>query len=247
MRFVSLSLLVFVALGLSGCGTFSKIKNIGKAPELTPMEQVAVQPRQRSISVPMPYDTAPSSEPNSLWRTGARAFFKDQRASQVGDIVTIQIDIADEAQIDNTTTRSRTTSEDSDVTNFLGLEGKLADILPSEFQPSRLTSFGSTSSNQGSGSVDRKEEIQLTVAAIVTDVLPNGNFVVHGRQEVRVNFEVRELQVAGIVRPEDIASDNTIRHTQIAEARISYGGRGHLTDVQQSRYGQQFYDIIFPF
>lgn len=247
MRFFSLSLIVFAALGLGACGTFSKIKNIGQAPELTPMEQVAVQPRQRSISVPMPHDAGPTSEPNSLWRTGARAFFKDQRASQVGDIVTIRIEIADEAQIDNTTTRSRTTSEDSDVTNFLGLEGKLADILPSEFQPSRLTSFGSTSSNQGSGSVDRKEEIQLTVAAIVTDVLPNGNFVVHGRQEVRVNFEVRELQVAGIVRPEDIASDNTIKHTQIAEARVSYGGRGHLTDVQQTRYGQQFYDIIFPF
>jgi flagellar L-ring protein FlgH len=81
----------------------------------------------------------------------------------------------------------------------------------------------------------------------VTQVLPNGNLVVQGRQELRVNFEVRELQITGVIRQQDISSTNTVSYTKLAEARISYGGRGQLTDVQQPRYGQQLLDIIAPF
>ena len=113
--------------------------------------------------------------------------------------------------------------------------------------PTRIFTGDSNSSSDGKGSIDRQEQLFTNVAAVVTQVLPNGNLVVEGKQEVRVNFEIRELIVAGIVRPEDIQSDNTIDSTKIAEARIAYGGRGQITDVQQPRYGQQVLDVILPF
>ena len=172
------------------------------------------------------------------------AFFKDQRARQVGDIMTITVNITDKAAIANETQRSRTNSEDSGITNFFGKQ-----TLPIIHQniPGRLLTADSTASSDGKGSVNRQEALQTNVAAVVTQVLPNGNLVVEGRQEIRVNYEMRELVVAGIVRPEDIQSDNTIDSSKIAEARIAYGGRGQVTDVQQPRYGQQLMDVVLPF
>ena len=230
---------------LGGCGAAERIRNIGKAPDMTPVgqDQAHVTP----IALPMPAPDTAVYQPNSLWRSGARAFFKDQRAARIGDILTVSIDVADSAKVDNTTSRTRTGSEKADLTNFLGYEGSLSKFLPNSVDPAHLASLGSTSRTVGAGSVDRAEAVTLTVAALVTQVLPNGNLVIQGRQEMRVNNEVRDLSISGVVRPEDISSTNTIKHTQIAEARISYGGRGQLSDVQQARYGQQLYDIIFPF
>lgn len=242
-----LALLAAASASLAGCNIGERLTRIGKAPDLAPIENVTAPARQRSISLPQPGNDYTPANSNSLWRTGAKAFFKDQRAAAVGDILTVQININDEAQIDNKTTRTRTNGETAGLPNFLGLESKLPNILPDAVNPATLADFSSNSSHQGAGNVDRSEAISLIVAAIITDVLPNGNLVIQGRQEVRVNFEVRELLIAGIVRPEDITSANTINHSQIAEARISYGGRGQLTDVQQPRYGQQLYDIFFPF
>jgi flagellar L-ring protein precursor FlgH len=82
---------------------------------------------------------------------------------------------------------------------------------------------------------------------VVTQVLPNGNLVVAARQEIVVNSELRELKVTGVVRPQDIASDNTVLHDRMAEARIQYGGRGQMTDLQSPRWGQQLMDILLPF
>lgn len=242
-----ISLGLTLLFSLSACGAFDRISNIGKAPDLQPMDELPVATHGPSLALPMPANGQARQEANSLWRTGAKAFFQDQRASNIGDIVTVMINISDDAQVDNSTTRSRTSAETSEMPNLLGVESKLSDILPNAVDPSNLTDFGSTSSNSGSGSVDRSETINLTVAAIVTQILPNGNFLIQGRQEVRVNFEVRELYITGIIRPEDITNGNTVLHSQIAEARISYGGRGQLTDMQQSRYGQQLYEILFPF
>ena len=252
-------------IALSACGGIGRVADIGKEPDLTPIKDIKAPLAQRSISLPMPSNEPTKHQANSLWRTGARAFFKDQRAARIGDILTVNIAIADNAQIGNTTTRARTTAENAGLTNFLGFEQQLRNLLhgsaptadpatgvtPADTRPSltagSLIDADSTTSYNGTGTVNRSEAINMTVAAIVSDVLPNGNMVIQGRQEVRVNFEKRELLLAGIVRPEDISSNNTISHTQVAEARISYGGKGQITDVQQPRYGTQLYDIVFPF
>ena len=238
---------LLTASALAGCSAVDRLANVGQAPALSGIQNPTQASSYRPVTLPMPRPEAVQHQANSLWRPGSRAFFKDQRAARVGDILTVDITISDEAKINNETSRSRASSEDANLTGFLGYEASLAKVLPEAVNPASLVSLGATGTNTGRGSVNRKEEIDLKVAAIVTQVLPNGNLVVRGSQEVRVNFEVRELTVTGVVRPEDISAVNVVNHTQMAEARISYGGRGQLTDVQQPRYGQQVYDIIFPF
>lgn len=245
--FLRISLSVLILASSAGCASVGRIKNIGKAPDLAPTDNPAELYGGRSVSMPMPEKLAEQGHANSLWRPGSRSFFKDQRARARGDIVTVVIDINDRARLDNTTERTRANSENADIPAFGGFEQTLVDILPTGATASPLVDLSSGSTVRGEGSVDRREDVELTIAAIVTEVLPNGNLVIAGKQEVRVNYEVRELTVTGVIRPEDISNANRIAHTQIAEARISYGGRGQLTDVQQARYGQQLYDILFPF
>jgi len=247
MRIVRTAGLVASLSLLAACNTYDRLEQIGATPPLTPVQDPSQAPGYQPVQVSMPAQVQVAYQPNSLWREGSRTFFKDQRAQRVGDIITINIAIDDEAKVANTSQRGRTNSEESGLPNLLGFETQYAGALPDGVDPSKLLSMSSDSNSRGTGSVDRKEEINLTIAAIVTQVMPNGNLVIQGRQEVRVNYEIRELLVGGIVRPEDIAADNTINHTQIAEARISYGGRGQITDVQQPRYGQQFLDVIWPF
>ena len=230
---------------LSGCAALDRLSNIGEAPKLSAIDNPTARPGYKPVQMPMPAAQPASYNPNSLWRNGSRAFFKDQRAHQIGDILTIRVNITDKANIANETQRSRSNSEDSGVTDFLG--SKTIKNPSSAILPGRILTADSTSSSDGKGSVNRSEALQTNVAAVVTQVLPNGNLVVEGRQEIRVNFEIRELIVGGIVRPEDIESDNTIDSTKIAQARIAYGGRGQITDVQQPRYGQQVLDVILPF
>lgn len=236
-----------LTIALAGCSSLDKLSQVGNAPPLSPIENPQTTPGYRPVSMPMPAAKPVVFQSNSLWRSGSRAFFKDQRASRIGDILTVNINIADKAEVENTSSRSRANSEDAGLDNLLGFEASLGKILPDAVNNATLVGATSNSASQGTGSVDRKEEIELVVAAVVVQILPNGNMVIEGRQEVRVNYEVRELLIAGVVRPEDITAINTIQHTQIAEARISYGGRGHITDVQQPRYGQQVYDILMPF
>jgi flagellar L-ring protein precursor FlgH len=236
-----------LALGslLSGCAALDRLKLIGEQPPLSAIENPTAAPGYKPVQMPMPMPQPASYNPNSLWRNGSRAFFKDQRAHQVGDILTVKVKITDKATVENETSRSRKNSEDSGVDNFFG-KTKLP-IFNSVNVPGKILTADSTGSSEGKGSIDRKDEITTNVAGVVTQVLPNGNLVLEGKQEIRINYEVRELIVAGIVRPEDIESDNTIDSTKIAQARIAYGGRGQITDVQQPRYGQQVLDIILPF
>ncbi|MDE2376737.1 flagellar basal body L-ring protein FlgH [Bradyrhizobium sp.] len=228
----------------SGCSSIDRLSQIGEQPKLSAIENPTAQPGYKPVQMPMPKPEVVSYNPNSLWRNGSRAFFKDQRAHQVGDLLTVTVNITDKANMENDTSRSRSNKEDSGITDFAGAK---TITQANKILPGRILTADSTASSEGKGSVDRKEALQTTVAAVVTQVLPNGNLVVEGKQEIRVNFEIRELVVAGVVRPEDIQSDNTIDSTKIAQARIAYGGRGQIMDVQQPRYGQQVMDVLLPF
>ncbi len=234
-------------LALPGCNLFTRLSEIGRAPDLSRIEDPQASPSYQPVSLPMPAPMPAERNPNSLWRQGARSFFKDQRAAQVGDILTVLVKINDSARIENETERTRNANENAGLPNFLGLENQLpTGPLWSGANPSSLVSANSTTSTTGDGSIEREEQIELRIAAIIIQVLPNGNLVLQGSQEVRINFEVRELTISGVIRPEDISARNEINYDKIAEARISYGGRGQITDVQQPRWGQQVYDVIWP-
>ncbi len=240
---IAAALLVPVAFGpLAACST--AIEAV-QGPQLAPIGYPAAL-----VPVQQAYLPAPESRPasaNSLWRTGARTFFGDQRARRIGDILTVSIDIDDSAQTSNSTNRARSNDASGGVTNFFGLENSLGRAFPGGFDPANMVGTQGEVNASGSGSVNRSERVSLTIAAVVTDVLSNGNLVIQGRQEVRTNREVRELTVAGIVRPEDISSANTIAHTQIAEARISYGGRGDISRMQATPAAQSLVERFSPF
>jgi len=230
---------------LSGCAAYDRVKNIGQAPPLSSVDNPTARAGYKPVQMPMPAAQPASYNPNSLWRNGSRAFFKDQRAHQIGDILTVKVNITDKANFDNETKRSRKNDENSGITDFIGSK---TIVNPAKaILPGRILTADSNGSSEGKGSVDRKEALSTNIAGVVTQVLPNGNLVIEGRQEIRVNFEIRELIVAGVVRPEDIESDNTIDSNKIAQARIAYGGRGQIMDVQQPRYGQQVLDVVLPF
>lgn len=234
-------------LALSGCGNMAdRLASVGEAPAMTPIENPVRQRDYKPVSMPMPEPQVTDQQANSLWRAGSRAFFKDQRAAKVGDLLTVMIGINDTAQLSNTSRRSRSNSDNFGIPNFLGLETQIPELL-TDANPATLLSTSGGSSDTGAGSVNRSEKINLQVAAVITQLLPNGNMVLRGSQEIRVNNEVRVLSISGILRPEDITSANTITYEKIAEARISYGGRGQITDVQQPPYGSQIMDIISPF
>jgi len=234
---------------LSGCSdTLRELRNAGKEPPLQRMEL----PMAKKSYEPVEWDVEEDHElqpryANSLWQQGARAFFKDMKARRVGDILKVTVKIKDKAELENSTQRSRSTDEDSNAPSLFGIEDKLLDTIPGTSPASFLLDVASTGTSTGTGTVDREEIIETEIASMVTQILPNGNLVIHGDQEIRVNFEVRKITVDGIVRPEDISADNAIDSNQIAEARISYGGRGQITNVQQPRYGTQILDIITPF
>ncbi|MGD0866008.1 MAG: flagellar basal body L-ring protein FlgH [Rhizomicrobium sp.] len=234
----------FIVLGiaLAGCNALDRLQNIGGAPQLAPITDPTKDPNYKPVTMPTAPPLGPHAE-NSLWMQGAHAFFHDPRASHVGDLITVDVTIADAAQVSNATTRTRANTDTANMTNFFGLENL---ITKDGADPASMVDMGSNTSNAGTGVINRSETINLTLAAIVLQLLPNGNLVITGHQQVLVNNEMRDLQVSGIVRTEDITSDNTVNLAQVAEARIAYGGKGQITDVQQPRYGSQLFDIIMP-
>jgi len=235
-----------VALGiacvllLGGCA--NEIRDFAREPHLTPVGAGLRPDRVPILSEAPPVNSYQRG--TSFWQDTSADLFRDPRAMRVGDVMTVKISIKDKASFDNTSERSRDSKRNLNFdTNYdLNLpfwkgkgDGKLDSTI----------NLGT--STKGQGAITRSESIELLVAAVVSDVLPNGNLVISGTQEVRVNFELRVLSVAGVVRPRVIATDNTISYDKIAEARIAYGGRGRITEVQQPGWGQQLYDLISPF
>ena len=231
-------------LALAGCNGLERLSEVGRPPALSPTEDPTRTPGWRPVTMPMPAAQPAPVEGESLWRPGSRAFFKDQRAARVGDLVTVLVSMNDQATLKNATTATRNSAQAIGVPNLFGLENLLVHV---PMDPSKLVSTSSNNSNVGVGQVQRSETVTLRLAGVVTQVLPNGNLVVMAHEQFRADNELRDLRVSGVIRPEDIASDNTVRSDRMAEARIAYGGRGALTDVQAAPWGQQVMDVVLPF
>lgn len=234
-------LLLPALMTATACGNLDQV---GRAPEFSPLE--GSYQHHSLYSTPLPEST-PQATPSSLWTGETDSLLGDRRAAQRGDILTVVIEIDDSAEISNSSGRSRTGSQSMGIPSLLGIPQRLDGALPSGASMADAVETSSNSTFSGDGSVSRTEKLELRVAATVVEELANGVLRIEGQQEVRVNFELRELIVTGYVRPADISRQNEITYDKIAGARISYGGRGQITDVQQPRYGQQISDIILPF
>lgn len=237
----ALPLLIFSLAGCSGVG------HLGKPPEFSENTQTPEHVAMLWPGLPLHATSSRRVDESSLWSGEQQSLLGDRRAMRKGDILTVVIEIDEEAEIDNTTSRSRSGSESLELPQLLGLPQRIDERLPEGASMADAVALDSSSQSTGRGSVNRKEKLTLRVAATVVDVLPNGVLAISGSQELRVNFEMRELYVSGYVRPGDISRKNEITYDKIASARVSYGGRGQITDVQQPRYGQQVLDMVLPF
>jgi flagellar L-ring protein precursor FlgH len=229
---------------LSACGDLAQV---GKAPDFTPLNDSNQLHSLYSTPMPDMADPDAPTDASSLWTGQTTSLLGDRRAAQRGDILTVVIQIDDKAEISNSTDRSRTGARSMGIPQMFGIPQRLDESLPDGASMADAVSTNSKSTFAGDGSVSRKEKLTLRVAATVVEELPNGVLRIEGQQEVRVNYELRELIVTGYVRPADISRQNEITYDKIAGARVSYGGRGQISDMQQPAYGQQVADIVLPF
>ncbi len=246
--FKKITATLLLATALSGCNTWSRLSSVGKEPDMTPIQNPTEVQGYTPVSMPTPKYTEQYAGVNSLWKKGSSGFFQDQRASKVGDILTVNISAKDTATFKNKTEQTRDTNSDTvNINTLAGYENYAKDYLPDGVNAAALFDIESDHDVSGEGKIDRSEKIDMTMAAVVIQVLPNENLVIEGTQEIRVNYELRQLSVRGIVRRADISSDNTVESSKIAELRVSYGGKGTVSDMQNPRYGRQLLDILSPF
>jgi flagellar L-ring protein precursor FlgH len=241
---MKLTFALFGALALSGCG---KLGDVGRAPDFTGLEGSGQHYAMYSATLPEDLAAATPSDASSLWTAGTDSLFGDRRAAQRGDILTVVIEIDDSASISNSSDRDRSGSQEAGLPQLFGIPQRIDEKLPPGASMADAFEMESSSTFSGSGSVQRQEELTLRIAATVVEELPNGVLRIEGQQEVRGNYELRELIVTGFVRPIDISRQNEITYDKIAGARVSYGGRGQISDFQQPTYGQQVADIVLPF
>lgn len=236
--------LLCIMLALGAC---NRVGHVGRPPALTDLRQTAEFDAMVNPPLDIPVDSGRPEASASLWAGAQSSLIHDRRASVRGDILTVVIEIDDRAEISNSSGRSRSASEDVSIPQLGGIPQRLARKLPEGASFDELAAADSSSNYKGAGNISRRDKLTLRVAATVVSTLPNGTLQIEGTQEVRVNYELRELTVSGFVRPADVGRNNEIAYDRIAGARISYGGRGHITDVQQPRYGQQITDILLPY
>ncbi len=241
---------------LSGCNLAKRLGDVGEPPDLSQIQDPTHMPHYKPITMPMPSPTSqmPNKINNSLWETGSRAFFKDQRANKVGDVITVKVNVENQkATLSATTNTSRLATQETALGNMMGFEHKVEKLFPKKFNPTNalmlppLLNMQSNPKLKGDAKYDGSDALSFDIAAVVIQLLPNGNLIIQGRREMRVYNEVRELFITGIVRKEDITSGNTITLDKIAEARLSYGGRGDLTDMQSAPWMQQALTKVMPF
>lgn len=224
----------------------SPLETVGRAPAFTPMEGNYEHAAMYS-ALPGRQDATSASSSSSLWTVQRNSLLGDHRAAKRGDILTVVIEIDDQAKISNQTDRGRTGATSLGIPDFLGFPQRADGGLPGDASMQKAIGTNSSTSFSGNGSVSRNEVLTLRLAATVVEELPNGVLRVEGHQEVRVNFEMRDLVVSGYVRPQDISRQNEITYDKIADAQISYGGRGQISEMQQPAYGQQILDKVLPF
>jgi flagellar L-ring protein precursor FlgH len=237
-------ILLLAALALNAC---SGLSGVGQPPEFTPLVPNLEHQALYTVALPEVTERRRLTDTASLWSAGQRSLLGDRRASRPGDILTVVIAIDDQAEISNSSARGRSGSQSMGVPQLFGIPQRIDARLPTGASLASAVELDSSSAFQGSGSVSRNERLTLRIATTIIERLPNGVVRIEGSQEVRVNNELRELIVTGYIRPEDISRRNEIAYDRIAGARISYGGRGQITQMQQPRYGQQIADIVLPF
>jgi flagellar L-ring protein precursor FlgH len=242
-----LRLIVLVLPSLLVASACGRIADVGRAPDFAPIEETSEFYALYANPLPLSAKSDSPSDAASLWTASPASLLGDRRAGLPGDILTVVIEIDDKAEISNSTGRERSGDESLHLPDFFGLPQRIDEHLPAGASMADAVETSSESSFDGKGTTRRKEKLTLRVAVTVVERMPNGVLRIEGRQQVRVNFELRDLVVTGYVRAADISRQNEITYDKIAGAQIAYGGRGQITDVQQPRYGQQVADILLPF
>lgn len=237
-----------LCLFLSACQMAERLSNVGEPPELSQIQDPTLVADYEPVTMPMPMTKRQTTRINSLWQSGARAFFKDQRACQVGDVLTVKIDLFEKIELDKDFQANRKTLDASNITNLFGYEEYLGNIFPSTVDKNKLTTVNSVANINSMGNVKKREDtLKVELAATIIQILPNGNMVIEGRQDIRMSGELKTVDLKGIIRREDILSDNSITYDKVAEARISSVGKGEMSDLARVPWGQEVLDKVLPF
>lgn len=236
--------LIYILL-LAGCSGGNELKTALMGPQLSDVENLKT-PEDGAVKMPLPQTIVEQPNLNSLWQPGARSFFKDQRASRPGDILTVVVNINDSANMNNSTQKQRDSQNKSILNKLAGAETGLYKYFPG-ITPASVFDTKSSPSHSGKGSINRVEQIKLEIAAMVVQLMPNGNLMIKGEQEILVNSELRRLHVSGIISKADIEPGNVVNSRRISQARIYYGGEGEIQDVQQDKWGNKIMEAISPF